>query len=197
MGELMASKKTLTDLAGTEDIQMSTKGLVIVYTGEGKGKTTAALGLALRATGYHKKVLVMQFGKVWFTGEKKAVEKLAPFLTFVQGGISFVGILDDVTPFSEHKKAFSEMYDYIYKEVMSDKWDVVVCDEIVGAVAGKLISQSQVSKLIKNKPERLDLVLTGHHASEKLIEMADLVTEMKEIKHPFQKGILAKPSIDY
>lgn len=192
----MKKKKTLTDLAG-QDVKMATQGLVIVYTGEGKGKTTAALGLALRATGYNKKVLIMQFGKVWFTGEKRAVEKLAPLVTFVQGGISFVGILDDVTPFSEHKKAFAEMYDYIYKEVMSDKWDVVVCDEIVGAVAGKLLTHAQIAALIKNKPERLDLVLTGHHASEKLIQIADLVTEMKEVKHPFQKGILAKPSIDY
>lgn len=197
IGTMARTKKTLTDLAGTTDIKMATRGLVIVYTGEGKGKTTAALGLALRATGYHKKVLVMQFGKVWFTGEKKAVEKLAPFLTLVQGGISFVGIIDDETPFSEHKKAFQEMYEYIYKEVMSDKWDVVVCDEIVGAVAGKLLTHSQLAKLIKDKPERLDLVLTGHHASEKLIALADLVTEMREIKHPFQKGILAKPSIDY
>ena len=190
-------KATLTDLAGTKDVKMSTKGLVIVYTGEGKGKTTAALGLALRATGYNKKVLIMQFGKVWFTGEKKAVEKLAPLVKFVQGGISFVGILDDKSPFSEHKKVFSEMYDYIYKEVMSDKWDVVVCDEIVGAVAGKLLTHAQLAKLIKDKPDRLDLVLTGHHATEKLIRLADLVTEMREIKHPFQKGILAKPSIDY
>jgi cob(I)alamin adenosyltransferase len=190
-------KATLTDLAGTKDVKMSTKGLVIVYTGEGKGKTTAALGLALRATGYNKKVLIMQFGKVWFTGEKKAVERLSPLVKFVQGGISFVGILDDKSPFSEHKKVFAEMYDYIYKEVMSDKWDVVVCDEIVGAVAGKLLTHAQLAKLIKDKPDRLDLVLTGHHASEKLIRLADLVTEMREIKHPFQKGILAKPSIDY
>ena len=195
----MANKKknaSLKDLAGT-DVKMATRGLVIVYTGEGKGKTTAALGLALRATGYNKKVLIMQFGKVWFTGEKKAVEKLEPLVTFVQGGISFVGILDDVTPFSEHKKAFAEMYDYIYKEVVSDFWDVVIADEIVGAVSQKLLSHTQLAKLIADKPERLDLVLTGHHASEKLITLADLVTEMVEIKHPFQKGILAKPSIDY
>lgn len=192
----MKKKATLQDLAG-QDVKMATRGLVIVYTGEGKGKTTAALGLALRATGYNKKVLIMQFGKVWFTGEKKAVEKLAPLVTFVQGGISFVGILDDKTPFSEHKKVFSEMYDYIYKEVMSDKWDVVVADEIVGAVGQKLLSHAQIAKLISDKPERLDLVLTGHHATEKLIKIADLVTEMVEIKHPFQKGILAKPSIDY
>lgn len=194
----MSKKKaTITDLAGTTDVKMSDKGLVIVYTGEGKGKTTAALGLALRATGYKKKVLIMQFGKVWFTGEKKAVEKLQPLVTFIQGGISFVGILDDVTPFSEHKKAFADMYDTIYKEVMSDAWDVVVADEIVGAVGQKLLTHAQLAKLIKDKPERLDLVLTGHHASDKLIALADLVTEMVEIKHPFQKGILAKPSIDY
>lgn len=188
--------KSLTDLAGS-DVKMSDKGLVIVYTGEGKGKTTAALGLVLRAVGYKKKVLIVQFGKVWFTGEVKGVGKLAPLVKLVQGGISFVGIIDDKSSFSEHKQVFREIYDYIYREVISDKWDIVVADEIVGSVAGKLLTHSDLVKLIRNKPTRLDLVLTGHHATDKLIKLADLVTEMKEIKHPFQKGILAKVGVDY
>lgn len=173
------------------------KGLVIVYTGEGKGKTTAALGLALRAVGYKKNVLIFQFGKVWFTGEKAGVRMLKPFVRMLSRGISFVGIIDDSSPFEDHVQVANEAYTEVYKEVTSDKWDVVIIDEIVGAVAGKLLKHEQLEKLIKDKPQRLDLVLTGHHATKKLIKLADLVTEMKEIKHPYKKGVLAKPSIDY
>ncbi len=173
------------------------KGLVILYTGEGKGKTTAALGLVLRAVGYKRKCLVVQFGKIWFTGEAEGVKKLAPYVRFIQGGKGFVKILGDKLPLAEHKKAAKKTFGILYKEALSNKWDVVVADEIVGAVSSGLLSESLVVKLIKDRPKDLDLVLTGHHAPEKLIKMADLVTEMREIKHPFQKGILAKKGIDF
>lgn len=173
------------------------KGLVILYTGEGKGKTTAALGLVLRAVGYKRKCLIIQFGKIWFTGELEGVKKLSPYVKFIQGGKGFVKILGDKLPLSEHKKAASETFDILYKEVKSDKWDVVVADEIVGAVSAGLLPLTKALQLIKHKPYRLDLVLTGHHAPKQLIEMADLVTDMQEIKHPFQKGILAKEGIDF
>lgn len=175
----------------------TTKGLVIVYTGEGKGKTTAALGLVLRAAGYKRKVLIVQFGKVWFTGELEGVKKLAPYVKIIQGGLGFVKIFDDHSPLSEHIKVANKTYDYLYKEVTKGKWDMVVADEIVGAVAGKLLKHSQVAKLIKDKPEKLDLILTGHHGKKNLFKLADLVTEMTPIKHPFEKGFLAKPGIDY
>lgn len=184
-------------LTGEKKYQMPSKGLVIVYTGEGKGKTTAALGLALRAAGYKKKVLIYQFGKVWFTGEKASIDMLKPFVKLVQGGISFVGILDDTSAFSEHKRVFQQMYEDLKTEIISKKWDIVIADEIIGAVAGKLISSTQLEDLIKLKPEQMDLILTGHHAKKSLFKHVDLVTEMVEIKHPYQKGILAKPSIDY
>ncbi len=173
------------------------KGLVIVYTGEGKGKTTAALGLVLRAVGYERKCLIVQFGKIWHTGELASVKFLSPFVKFIQGGKGFVRILEDKLPLSEHKKAARETFDLLYKEVVSDKWDVVVADEIVGAVSSKLLSLTKTLHLIKHKPKRLDLILTGHNAPNKLIALADLVTEMKEIKHPYQKGILAKRGIDF
>lgn len=175
----------------------TTKGLVIVYTGEGKGKTTAALGLALRAAGYKRKVLIVQFGKAWFTGELEGVKKLAPFVKLVQGGSGFIKIFDDTIPFSEHLKVARKAYQYLYQEVTSGKWDVVIADEIVGAVAGNLLSQSQLVGLIKAKPEKLDLVLTGHHAKKSLYKLVDLVTEMTPIKHPFEEGFLAKEGIDY
>lgn len=173
------------------------KGLIILYTGEGKGKTTAALGLVLRAVGYKRKCLIVQFGKIWFTGELEGVKKLAPFVKLIQGGKGFVKILGDKLPLKDHKKAAKEAFDILYKEVAGGKWDVVVADEIVGAASSGLLSESLVVKLITAKPQELDLVLTGHHASKKLIEMADLVTEMKPVKHPFEKGILAKKGIDY
>ncbi|MBI2021862.1 cob(I)yrinic acid a,c-diamide adenosyltransferase [Candidatus Daviesbacteria bacterium] len=182
---------------GTKKFKETTKGLVIVYTGEGKGKTTAALGLALRATGYKRKVLIVQFGKIWFTGELEGVKKLAPYVKLIQGGLGFVKIFDDNSPFSEHIKMAQKTYDLLYKEVISNKWDVVIADEIVGAVAGKLLKHSHLEKLIKAKPDKLDLVLTGHHGKKSLFKLADLVTEMIPIKHPFEKGFLAKEGVDY
>lgn len=173
------------------------KGLVVIYTGEGKGKTTAALGLALRAAGYKRKVLIVQFGKVWFTGEVEGVKMLAPYVKLIQGGLGFVKIFDDHSPFSEHVKAAQQTFERLYKETLSGKWDVVIADEIVGAIAGKVLKFSQVRDLIRNKPARLDLVLTGHHAKKNLVRLADTATEMVPIKHIFEKGYLAKPGIDY
>lgn len=173
------------------------KGLIILYTGEGKGKTTAALGLVLRAVGYKKRCLIIQFGKIWFTGELAGIKKLSPQVKIIQGGKGFIGILGDQTSIETHKEAAEHTFDLLYKEVISDKWDIVVADEIVGAVSSGVLEIDKVVKLLTDKPVRLDLVLTGHHAPKKLIDLADLVTEMKEIKHPFQKGIMAKKGVDF
>lgn len=175
----------------------SEKGLVILYTGEGKGKTTAALGLVLRAVGYNRKCLIVQFGKIWFTGELLGVKKLAPLVKMIQGGKGFVKILGDKLPIAEHKKAARQTFELLYKEVVSDKWDVVVADEIVGAVSSGVLSLKWVVKLIKDKPLGMDLILTGHHAPKKLVNFADLATEMIELKHPYKMGILAKRGIDF
>jgi len=173
------------------------KGLVIIYTGEGKGKTTAALGLVLRAAGYKKKCLIIQFGKSWFTGELVGIKKLGSGVKIIQGGKGFLGILGSKVSKEDHKKAADEAFKLLYKELKSGKWDIIVADEIIGAVASKVLSEELVVKLIKEKPPILDLVLTGHHATKKLIDMADLVTEMKVIKHPYQKGVIAKKGIDF
>ena len=173
------------------------KGLVIIYTGEGKGKTTAALGLVLRASGYNKKCLIVQFGKAWFTGELVGIKKLGSGVKIIQGGKGFLNILGSKTSLKDHKRAAKEAFNTIYQQAVSGKWDIVVADEIIGAVASKVLSINDTMKLITDKPKSLDLVLTGHHAPKKLIKIADLVTEMKEIKHPFQKGIMAKRGIDF
>lgn len=173
------------------------KGLTILYTGEGKGKTTAALGIVLRAAGYNKKCLIVQFGKAWFTGELVGIKKLGPNVKIIQGGKGFLDILGSKVTKAEHKKAAKAAFNILYKEVLSGSWDIVVADEIVGAVSSKVLPLTKVLQLIENKPVTMDLVLTGHHVPKQLIDRADLVTEMKEIKHPYKKGILAKKGIDF
>ena len=176
--------------------QRSNKGLIIVYTGNGKGKTTAALGLTLRASGYDKKILIIQFIKSWFTGEKKALEKF-PNVEFQQMGEGFVKILGDNKPIADHRNSAKNALKVAQEKITSSKYDIVVLDEIFVALHENLILLEDVFTIIKEKPETLDIVLTGRNAPEEIIEIADLVTEMKEIKHPYQKGVLAKPGIDF
>ena len=177
---------------------MSQKGLVIVYTGGGKGKTSAALGLVLRAVGYNHKVCMIQFVKgSWHYGELDSAKRLAPEFELVTAGKGFVGILDDKSPREEHVKAANDTLAISKEKIMSGKFDVVILDEINYAIQLELLKLDDVINLIKSKPAELDLVLTGNHASEEVIELADLVTEMKEIKHPFKSGIKAKKGIDF
>jgi len=177
---------------------VSQKGLVIVYTGGGKGKTSAALGLVLRAVGYNHKVCMVQFVKgSWHYGELDSAKRLAPEFELVTAGKGFVGILDDKSPREEHVKAANDTLAISKEKIMSGKFNVVILDEINYAVQLELLKIDDVIDLIKSKPSELDLVLTGNHAAEEVIEIADLVTEMKEIKHPFKSGIKAKKGIDF
>ncbi len=164
---------------------MSEKGLVIVYTGGGKGKTSAALGLVLRAVGYNHKVCMVQFVKgSWHYGELDSAKRLTPEFELITAGKGFVGILDDKSPREEHVKAANDTLTISKEKITSGKFDVV-------------IKLDDVIDMIKSKPAELDLVLTGNHATKEVIELADLVTEMKEIKHPFKSGIKAKKGIDF
>jgi cob(I)alamin adenosyltransferase len=177
---------------------MSKNGLTIVYTGKGKGKTTAALGIALRATGYKKKICMIQFIKgSWHYGEMESSKRLEPEFEMVAIGKGFVGIIDDKSPKEDHQEIAKEAIRISNEKIQSGKYDIVILDEINYAVNLNLISLDDVLDLIKSKPENVDLVLTGNYAKEEVIEAADLVTEMKEIKHPFQKGIKAKKGIDF
>ena len=177
---------------------MSQKGLVIVYTGGGKGKTSAALGLVLRAVGYNHKVCMIQFVKgSWHYGELDSAKRLAPEFELITAGKGFVGILDDKSPREEHVKAANDTLAISKEKIMSGKFNVVILDEINYAVQLELLKIDDVIDLIKSKPLELDLVLTGNHATKEVIEIADLVTEMKEIKHPFKSGIKAKKGIDF
>ena len=181
-----------------EGYREADRGLVIIYTGDGKGKTTAAMGLALRAAGYSKRVLVIQFVKTWFTGEKGGFE-MVPNVEFIQAGKGFYRILGDSLPEAEHVEAAKNALDLAQAKIASNDYDVVVLDEIIGSVTGGLLPLEAVMELIDSKPPRLDLVLTGHRAKElpQLMERADLITEMVKVKHPYDVGILAKKTIDY
>ena len=177
---------------------MGQKGLVIVYTGGGKGKTSAALGLVLRAVGYNHKVCMVQFVKgSWHYGELDSAKRLAPEFEMITAGKGFVGILDDKSPREEHVKAANDTLMISREKIMSGKFDVVILDEINYAIQLELLKPDDVIDLIKSKPAELDLVLTGNHAAKEVIELADLVTEMKEIKHPFKSGLKAKKGIDF
>ena len=177
---------------------MEKKGLTIIYTGKGKGKTTAALGIALRATGYNKKICMIQFIKgSWHYGEMSSSKRLEPEFEMVAVGKGFVGILDDNSPREDHEKIAQEAIKISNEKIHSGKYDIVILDEVNYAVNLQLISINDVLNLIKDKPSDVDLVLTGNYAKDEVIEMADLVTEMKQVKHPFQRGIKAKEGIDF
>ncbi|MCS4538628.1 MAG: cob(I)yrinic acid a,c-diamide adenosyltransferase [Thaumarchaeota archaeon] len=173
------------------------KGLVIIYTGDGKGKTTAALGLVLRAAGYKSKVLMLQFIKgTWKTGELESAKMLAPYFEIRQLGIGFV-TWHPKRPFEEHRNVAQKVWEEVKNIVLSDAYDVIILDEINNATRFNLIPVQEVVDLVKRKPARLHLVLTGRGAAQEVIEAADLVTEMKMIKHPFEKGEWARKIIDY
>ena len=177
---------------------MSEKGLVIVYTGNGKGKTTAALGMALRAIGYDHKVCMLQFIKgSWHYGEMDSSKKLEPNFELIAVGKGFVGILDDNSPREEHEKYAAEAVRICREKIFSEKYDVIILDEVNYAITLGLIDVQEIIKIIKEKPSELDLVLTGRDVKEEIVELADLVTEMKEINHPFKSGIKAKKGIDF
>src|SRR5665647_610032 len=159
------------------------KGLVFVYTGNGKGKTTAALGLAIRAIGYGRKVLIIQFMKGRDYGETLALEKYLPSITLYKCGQDSFVMKNNLSPLDI--ELAQKGLDRAREAVYSESYDLVILDEINVAINFKLLPLQEVLDLIKNKPEKLDLGLTGRYAAPEIIELADLVTEMKEIKHPF------------
>lgn len=176
----------------------TSEGIVLIYTGKGKGKTTAALGIVLRAVGHGLKVLMVQFIKgEWYYGELSSSKRLEPEFEMIAAGKGFIGILDDDHEFEEHKKAAGEAISLAKAKITSNTYDIVILDEINYAIKLNLITSDQVLKLIDIKPKKTSLVLTGNYAPNEIIQKADLVTEMNEIKHPFKRGIKAKKGIDY
>ncbi|MEG6585167.1 cob(I)yrinic acid a,c-diamide adenosyltransferase [Dendrosporobacter sp. 1207_IL3150] len=178
-------------------IVSDTKGLIIVHTGNGKGKTTAALGMALRAWGQGLRVLIVQFIKGnWKYGELKAAEALGPNFVIRQMGEGFVKDAKGEAA-ADHQSAANEAFEMAKAEIISGNWNLIILDEINYAVKFGLVSVEDVIALLDQKPEQMHVVLTGRDARDEIIEKADLVTEMREIKHPYKKGIKAQKGIEF
>ena len=185
----------------------SIAGQTLVYFGDGKGKTTSAFGVALRAVGRGWKVLMIQYTKMgeWPKGEPmgeiNGAKRLAPDFEVISTGIGFVNILGDPYPFEEHRNAAQQGLDLYRERAASGEYDLIILDEIIGAVSQGQIDLSQLLDVIQQRPRELNLLLTGHddnHAFiDQVIELADLATEMRKVKHPFDEGHQARKGLDY
>jgi cob(I)alamin adenosyltransferase len=170
------------------------KGLLVVYTGHGKGKTTAALGMVFRALGRGLRVTVVQFIKgKWKTGERSFAERL-PELRFHVMGLGFTWESDDL---ARDKAAARAAWDTARQEISSGERDLVVLDELTYAFHYDFISLDEVLETIRARPPHVHVVITGRNAPERLVEAADLVSEMVAVKHPFTKGGKAQMGIDF
>ncbi len=171
-------------------------GLVHIYTGDGKGKTTCSLGLILRSLGWGRKVCMIQFIKGYSEIGEAFFAKDNPNFTFIQVSTSYKRDIKECQV-KQMKVDAEKSFEIAKEEIYSGKYDLIVLDEINNAINYDLLDINKVIDLIKNRPENIELVLTGRNAKAEIIELADYVTEMKLIKHPYQKGIYARESIDY
>jgi len=168
-------------------------GKIHIYTGDGKGKTTAALGLALRAAGAGCKVQIVQFLKNQETSEWRSLKSLKNIAIKKFGRKNFIFKKSQALDRQEAAKALA----WAQKVIKAKKFNLVILDEIFLALFFKLIPTAAIVKLIKSKPKDLELILTGRKAPAQIIKLADYVTEMKAIRHPYQKGLLARKGIEY
>jgi len=172
------------------------KGLIEVYTGDGKGKTTAVIGLACRAIGHNLKVCFIYFHKNperWGYGEFKILEKI---------GVDIFGFAKEHPHFDkvEKEKLREECLkgiEFIKKIYKEKKYDVIICDEILISLRDGFLNEEEIIKIMEEKPKNVELVLTGRYITEKIIEKADLVSEIKKIKHPYDKGIKSREGIEF
>jgi cob(I)alamin adenosyltransferase len=172
-------------------------GLIHIYCGDGKGKTTAAMGLGIRACGRDKKVLLTQFLKDNDTGELISIEKLGENFQVFKG--------DPVEKFfkfmtqeeqNKTKREHEERFRKVTKKAIDEEFDLLIMDEIIATTNLDLVSVDEVVEFLRNKPKGLEVVLTGRNPNEKLIELADYVSEIKAVKHPYEKGIYSRMGIE-
>lgn len=174
------------------------KGLIVVLTGHGKGKTTSALGMILRAAGYDMSVCIIHFMKGdMYAGEIDGIKKLASNVEDHLCGKGFCRIGNDSYPYQEHQAKAQEAIKLAEEKMLSGKFDIVILDEINNALKMGLVNLSQVLDLLKNKPPLMHFILTGRDAHPEVIKRAHTVTEMKVIKHALQEGIDPQKGIDY
>jgi len=173
-------------------------GLVVVLTGNGKGKTTSAMGMVLRAVGHGLSVCVIQFMKGdLYSGEWDGVKRLGAQVDFHSTGKGFCGIQGNPYPHSEHRKNAQEALKLVDQKMLSGDYDIVILDEINNALQLKLVDLDQVLAILDKKPPLLHLVMTGRDAHEEVIERADTASRVEEIKHAYRKDIEPQPGIDY
>lgn len=173
------------------------QGLLIIHTGAGKGKTTAALGTAMRAAGNGMRVLVLQFLKgSWHYGELDAAERFGSDLVIRQMGRGFVKVGGAETD-PEDLRMVQEAWDEAVREMQSGEWDLIVLDEINYAIGYDMLDAQGVADALKERPQMLHVILTGRTAHPLLVELADTVTEMREVKHAYTRGILAQRGIEF
>jgi cob(I)alamin adenosyltransferase len=173
------------------------RGLILVFTGNGKGKTTAALGLAFRAMGYGMKVLMIQFLKGgWKPGEYRAAKAFEPNFQIMPMGQGFLWI-DAEDQADRNQLLVRRAWDYGREQVLSGAWDMVIFDEINYVIGYGMIPVPEVVDLLRNRPSLLHVVLTGRNAKDEVIALADTVTEMRPIKHAYERGIAAQKGIEF
>ena len=174
------------------------KGLIAVITGYGKGKTTTALGIAVRACGHDMKVCMIQFMKGdIYAGEWDGIKKMGCDVELISTGKGFCGIQGNPYPFKEHRQNAQDAIRLVHEKMRSGRFDILILDEINNALHLDLVDLEQVLEIIRQKPPLLHLVLTGRDAHPQVIELADTVSEIKEIKHAYRKEIEPQPGIDY
>ena len=173
------------------------KGLILINTGPGKGKSTAAMGTALRAVGNGMRVLMLQFLKgSWHYGELDAVKAFGENFVMRQMGRGFVKIGGAETD-PEDIRLVEEAWAEARSAILSGEWDLVVLDEINYAISYGMLDPAQVVETLREKPEMVHVILTGRNAHPSLVEIADTVTEMRQVKHAYEKGVLAQKGIEY
>ena len=173
------------------------RGLIIVNTGPGKGKTTAAMGTALRAVGNGMRVLMLQFLKgSWHYGELDAVQSFGDKFVMKQMGRGFVKVGAE-KPDPEDVRMVEEAWDEGERAIQSGEWDLVILDEINYAISYGMLDPAKVAAALQQKPEIVHVILTGRNAHPTIVELADTVTEMRQVKHAYEKGVIAQRGIEY
>jgi cob(I)alamin adenosyltransferase len=174
------------------------RGLVVVITGNGKGKTTSALGMALRACGHGMKVCIIQFMKGdLYAGEWDGIKQMSCDIELVATGKGFCGIQGNPYPWAEHRDNAQDAIDLTREKIATGRYDLLILDEINNALKLNLVDLEQVLDLLQNKPPMLHLILTGRDAHPQIIALADTASEVREIKHAYRKDIEPQPGIDY
>ena len=182
----------------TKFVPKEKKGVILVITGNGKGKTTTALGIAVRACGHNMRVCIIQFMKGdLYSGEWDGVKKMNCQVELISTGKGFCGIQGNPYPYKEHRRNAQEAIQLVHQKMKSGGYDILILDEINNALHLHLVDLEQVLEIIRGKPPLMHLILTGRDAHPQVIELADTVSELNEVKHAYRKDIEPQAGIDY